>query len=209
MGNDIYLSIIIPAYNEENRLPKTLLATYSYLKEKKYTYEILVVISKSIDNTVGVVKDIKNEIPNLYIIELPKNLGKGCNVKTGILAASGRIRLFMDADNATDISHFESMRRYFDEGYDIVICSRDTRDAIGAIIKVPQPFYKRFLGGIGNLLIQMLAVRGIWDTQCGLGISRYASKKFFTNPDKRLWFDIGALNGTPFKYRIGIVLLVD
>ena len=206
--NDIYLSIIIPAYNEEKRLPKTLLAISSYLKKQNYNYEILIVIGKSTDNTVGVVKELSNEIPNLHYIELPENPGKGCSVKTGILRASGKIRLFMDADNATDISHFEYMRRYFDEGYEVVICSRDKRDSNDAIRKVPQPFYKRFLGEIGNLLIQLLAVRGIWDTQCGFKAFRAdASQKIFSQVQiNGFGFDIEVLAiARLLQYRIGIV----
>jgi dolichyl-phosphate beta-glucosyltransferase len=207
--SEINLSIIIPAYNEEKRLPKTLLEISSYLTNKKFNeYELLVVIEKSTDNTVGVVRELRNKIPKLRIIEHSKNLGKGYNVKTGMLAAHGKIRLFMDADNAIDISHLESMRGFFDQGYDLVICSRSWRDVKGAIWKTNKPLYKRFLGEMGNLLIHLLAVHNIWDTQCGFkAFCDYAAIKIFSKTKIfGFGFDIEVLAmARLYKYRIGIV----
>lgn len=205
---DMYLSIIIPAYNEEKRLPKTLAAVISYMQQKNYRYEIIVVSSKSTDNTVSVVRDMKKNTPNLDVIDIPINRGKGDAVRTGMLAASGKIRLFMDADNATDISHFEKMRPLFDEGYEVVICSREARDAEGATQAVSQPFHKRLLGDLGNLFIQLVAVRGIWDTQCGFKAFRnFAAENIFSQMKiTGFGFDIEVLAMSRlFGYRIGII----
>jgi hypothetical protein len=76
-------------------------------------------------------------------------------------------RLFCDADNSTDIAHFDKMIPLFKDAYDIVIASRHWRDAAGAQHAVPQAWYKRIIGQVGNIIIQSVAVRGIWDTQCG------------------------------------------
>src|SRR3989344_2367285 len=161
---DVYLSVIIPAYNEAERLPKTLRRFQEYFSAQPYSYEILVVSDGSKDRTADIVGSMEGEIKNIRFIDRKKNMGKGYSVREGMLAAYGKIRLFADADNATDISHFDKMRPLFDEGYDLVICSRDPKDAPGARQAVPQRRWKRFLGNLGNLYIQFMAVRGIWDT---------------------------------------------
>lgn len=205
---DIYLSVIIPAYNEEKRIPSTLDAIFLYLERQAYRWEILVVSGGSTDNTVKVTAIKQKEVPNLKIIELKENLGKGYVVKRGMLAAQGRIRLFTDADNATDISHFEKMRPLFDKGYEVVICSRDSKDALGARQRVSQPFHKRLLGKMGNIFIQIVAVRGIWDTQCGFKAFRnFAAEAIFSQSRiNGFGFDIEVLAlARLLGYRVGIV----
>ncbi|MBI4114789.1 MAG: glycosyltransferase family 2 protein [Candidatus Niyogibacteria bacterium] len=204
----MYLSVIIPAYNEEKRITSTLRSISDYLSRQPYSYEILVVSSRSSDNTVSVVRALRQSIPYLDILDLKKNIGKGYAVRQGMLESAGRIRLFMDADNATDISHFEKMRTFFDEGYEIVICSRDSKDAKGALQAVRQPFHKRLLGNLGNLFIQLVAVRGIWDTQCGFKAFRnFAADEIFGQlRTNGFGFDIEVLAmARLFGYRIGIV----
>ena len=110
---DIYLSVIIPAYNEEERISKTLKSVFSYLEKQPYSYEIIIVNDGSRDNTSSVVLDICQQISHCLLMDRKKNKGKGYSVKEGILSANGKIRLFMDADNSTDISHFEKMRPFF------------------------------------------------------------------------------------------------
>src|SRR3989344_5916607 len=110
---DIYLSVIIPAYNEADRLPKTLRRLQEYFSAQPYNYEIIVVVDGARDNTAEAVGFMDKEIKNLRVIDRKKNMGKGYSVREGMLAAYGRIRLFADADNATDISHFEAMRAFF------------------------------------------------------------------------------------------------
>ncbi len=148
------------------------------------------------------------EIKNLRVIDRKENHGKGYTVKEGMLAANGKIRLFADADNATDISHFEKMRPLFDKGFDVVICSRDEKDAKGAKQAVSQPWHKRMMGNMGNLFIQLVAVRGIWDTQCGFKAFRdHAAKEIFSRSLIDRWgFDIEVLAlARALKYKIGIV----
>lgn len=205
---DVYLSVIIPCYNEEKRVPKTIDAISEYLSRQPYTYEIVVVSGGSTDNTVKVVEEKMKYIPNLHVIALSKKLGKGYTVKKGMLGVQGRIRLFTDADNATDISHFEKMKPFFDEGYEAVICSRDSKDAKGAVQAVAQPFHKRILGNIGNLVIQIMAVPGIWDTQCGFKAFRdFAAERIFSQTKiNGFGFDIEVLAVARLAgYRVGIV----
>ena len=204
---DIYLSVIVPAYNEAERIEKTLLEISDYLSREPYTSEILVVSGASTDETGARVSQLSQRIKNLRLLDLKKT-GKGYVVRKGMLAAYGRIRLFTDADNSTDISHFEKMRPLFDKGYDVVICSRNEKDAPGAQQAVSQKGYKRLLGTAGNLFIQFLAVPGIWDTQCGFKAFRAkAAEKIYSQTKINHWgFDIEVLAlARAMKMRVGIV----
>lgn len=204
----IYLSVIIPAYNEGERIIKTINIISKYLQKQSYIYEIIVVSDGSKDNTADIVNKLTLSTPNLQLIDRKINRGKGHTVKEGMLRAQGEIRLFTDADNSTDISHFDLMKPLFDEGYDIVICSRDEKDAKGAHQDIPQKWYKRMLGNMGNLFIQIVAVRGIWDTQCGFKAfrARSAEKIFSQTKIDRWGFDIEVLAlARHLKYKLGIV----
>ncbi len=159
------LSVIIPAYNEEKRLPKTLQSIYEYLKQQGYEYEIIVVSDGSKDKTAQVVEELKLQITNLKLIDRKKNRGKGYTVKEGMLNAQGDYRLFMDADNSTTIDQVEKMWPWFEKGYDIVIGSRDVK---GAILDPPQPFYRRLVGEFFKYVRMIIC--DLWhlkDTQCG------------------------------------------
>lgn len=205
---DIFLSVIVPAYNEENRIQRTLKRFHEYLSLQPFSYEIVVVNDGSKDRTAEVVELMRMEITNLDLIDRKINKGKGFSVREGMLRAQGKIKLFADADNATDISHFDKMRPLFDRGYDMVICSRDPKDAIGAKQAVPQPWHKRLLGNLGNLYIQKLAVKGIWDTQCGFKAFRdYASEKIFSMTKTDGWmFDVEVLAyARKLNFKIGII----
>src|SRR3990167_5778295 len=192
---DIYLSVIIPAYNEDERIEITIHQVYKYLARVPYTWEIIVVSDGSKDLTIQKVSQLAKKIPNVWWIDRKENRGKGYTVREGMLAAQGRLRLFADADNSTDISHFDKMRPLFDKGCDVVICSRDEKDAPGAKQAVPQAWPKRLLGNMGNLFIQFIAVRGIWDTQCGFKAFRSAAAQniFSRARINRLGFDIEVL----------------
>lgn len=125
-----------------------------------------------------------------------------------MLKASGRVRLFTDADNSTDIAHLEKMHPFFERGYDMAICSRDGRDAVGAKQAVPQAWYKRILGQLGNLFIQVVAVKGIWDTQCGFkAFQDHAANKIFSEAVIDGWgFDVEVLAlARALNYRLGII----
>ena len=208
MENQPYLSVIIPAYNEEKRISKTLLAVDEYLQKQAFTYEILVVSDGSKDKTAEIVNNFKKNVQNLKLIDNQANHGKGWVVRQGMLAAQGQVCLFMDADNATSVDHFDKMKPYFDNGSQTVIGSRDAKDAKGAKQAVPQSWLKRQLGNVGNILIQLFAVWGIWDTQCGFkAFSAEAASAIFSKLKIDRWgFDIEALAlARKLKYKIDIV----
>lgn len=187
-----FLSVIIPAYNEAKRIPLTLVAVDKYLSTVDYPYEILVVNDGSKDNTSEVVEKLSVDIRNLKLIDNDANKGKGGVVRQGMLLAAGKYRLFMDADNSTSVEHFEKMRPAFDEGYAIVIGSRAIR---GTVLKPPQPWYRQIPGKIGNLIIQLLVLPGIWDTQCGFkACTAEAAEKIFSLTKISGWgFDVEML----------------
>src|SRR3989338_3712597 len=113
--SDIYLSVIVPAYNEEDRISKTLQRFHDYFSAQPYNYEIVVVNDGSKDRTVEIAEHMRAGVKNLRVIDRKQNKGKGFSVREGMLKSFGRIRLFADADNATDIFHFEKMRPLFDK----------------------------------------------------------------------------------------------
>ena len=176
-----YLSVVIPAYTEEERIGPTLDVIYSYLNNQAYTWEILVVLDGPDDNTLNVVEQFAQGKENIRWIDRKENRGKGYTVRQGMLAARGDIRLFTDADNSTDIAHFLLMKPLFDDGADVVIASRDHKDVATARQAVPQPIFKRILGNAGNLFIQLMVVPGIWDTRCGFkAFKADAAKQIFS-----------------------------
>ena len=204
----VFLSVIVPAYNEAERLPSTLRRLQGYLSKNFYTYEILVVLDGPTDATLDVLRRMSGEIDNLRIIERTINRGKGYAVREGMLTAVGEVRLFTDADNSTDIAQFEIMKPLFDEGYDVVIASRNSKDTLGARQVVPQVWYKRIIGQIGNAIIQLFALRGIWDTQCGFKAFRAeAAQRIFARATIDGWgFDIEVLAlARALNYKTGII----
>ncbi len=204
---DIYLSVIIPAYNEAGELPKTLRRVQEYLSQKPFSYEIIVAADGPTDNTIELAKNMAGEIKNLKVLERRQNRGKGYTVREGMLSAQGKVRLFMDADNGTDISHFDKMRPFFDKGYEIVISSRNPRDIPGGQ-EYSQPWWRFLLGNMGNIFIQLLAVPGIWDTQNGFKAFRdHAAEKIFNLARVNRWaFDVEVLAlAKKLGYQIGIV----
>ena len=175
-----YLSVVIPAFNEELRITHTLSVVYDYLQKQDYEWEVLVVIDGADDGTLARTREFAAGRRHIRWIERKENRGKGYTVREGMLAATGRVRLFTDADNSISISNFDKMAPLFRDGYDLVICSRHSRDVAGPLHEGPQTRVKRLLRGAGNLLIQTVAVPGIWDTQCGFkAFTRRAAEQIF------------------------------
>ena len=188
-----FLSIIIPAYNEAERLSPTLQDIHRWLVSQNFSYEILVVNDGSKDRTAEKVAELSKSIPNLTLIDNKKNCGKGAVVRQGMLAARGRFRLFMDADNSTALSHFGLMLPFFrEEQCDVVIASRTMR---GAKLDPPQPFYRQLAGKMLNIVVQVLLLPGIWDTQCGFkAFTARAAEEIFTRARTNGWaFDVEVL----------------
>lgn len=201
----MYLSVIIPVYNEESRLPKTLREIDKYLSRQTYDYEIIVVSDGSTDKTVEIVRNLMTEIKNLKILDFKENRGKGFGVRQGMLEAKGDYRLFTDADNSTSIDQVEKMWPEFNKGYDIVIGSRDVK---GAILDPPQPWIRKVILGEGFKLFRKIII-GLWrieDSQCGFkGFTKKAAENIFPRSAINRWaFDpeiliIGKLLGYKIK----------
>ncbi len=207
-----YLSIIIPAYNEAERLPMTLLDMDKRLHAVDFSYEIIVVNDGSHDKTADIVTSMGKMIKGLRLLDVGTNVGKGGAVRAGMLDAKGVIRLFTDADNATSIDQFEKMMPFFSAGggsafggkekYDVVFGSRATK---GAKLDPPEPFYRQLIGKGLNLIVQILLLRGVWDTQCGFkAFTAEAADKVFGASRIHSWgFDVEILVlAKRFGYRI-------
>ncbi|MBV9850188.1 MAG: glycosyltransferase family 2 protein [Armatimonadetes bacterium] len=164
------VSIIIPAYNEESRLPTTLVCTAEYFAGRGEAFDLVVVDDGSRDATAQVVADFARTHPQVPVqcLSYGGNRGKGYAVRYGVLRARGDLRLFCDADLATPPEEYEvvlaAMR---DLNADIGIGSRPLRESH---LLVHQPWYREMLGRGFNKIVQMLAVPGINDTQCGFKI---------------------------------------
>jgi len=191
---EIYLSVIVPCYNEEKRLPDTLLEMDKFFSEKDYAYEIIVFDDGSKDKTKEVASNFKKMIKNLKVLGDKENHGKGYVVKRGMLEAKGKFRLFADADNSTPIQEIDKLLPFFEKGYDIVIGSR-AKGGREKNIKIEQPLYRRMLAKCGNIAISALAVKGIRDTQCGFKcFTKEATEYIFNKTRINRWgFDIEAL----------------
>lgn len=186
-----YLSVVIPAYNETKRLPKTLAKTATFLAKQPYTSEIIVVDDGSTDGLGLYLQTMRASLPNLKIITHVKNKGKGLSVKDGMLAATGTYRLFMDADGSTAITELKKLLKVMPE-CDIAIGSRHLERGS---IKTSRTLQRRILSRGSNWLIRLFAVPGIRDTQCGFKLfSAEATKKIFPKQTESRWlFDVELL----------------
>jgi len=164
-----YLSIVVPAYNEEQRLPATLARILCYLDKQPYEGEVIVVDDGSEDETVEIVRGLLSRHSNLRLIE-NDHRGKGYAVRSGMLAAQGQVALFCDADLAVPIEETARLLAQLEEGYDIVIGSRE---GLGAQ-RYDEPWYRHFMGRVFNYLVRIVAVGHYQDTQCGFKCFRGA-----------------------------------
>ncbi len=182
------VSIVIPAYNEEKRIQRTLKAIDKFFLKKNIPYEIIVVNDGSKDKTSLVVKNFSSAAVKL--LEYPANQGKGYAIKQGVKEANGEYILFTDADNSTPIEEFDKLFHKMNETHtDLAIGSRYLDESL---ITRKQHKVRIFLSRIGNRLIQKLLLPGIIDTQCGFKLFRHAvAKKLFEEQKLPGWsFDI-------------------
>lgn len=174
-----FLSIVIPAYNEEKRIGRTLEGTFEYLSTQSYDYEVLVVNDGSRDGTAEKVQEFARQASGrLRLIENPGNRGKGYAVRNGMLQASGEIALFYDADLATPTSEIAKVVEPISENrYDVVFGSRALdRTLIGT----HQSIMREAIGRGGNLIQYALTGLNFKDTQCGFkAFRRQAAQSVF------------------------------
>lgn len=177
--------MVIPAFNEALRLPRTLKRLMAYLDGWSRSYEIVVVDDGSTDDTMEQAKGAAGGA--LRVFQNEANRGKGHCVRRGMLAATGRRRLMTDADLSTPIEELPRLAAKMDEGYDVVIGSRGVP---GARIEVHQPWYRENMGRLFNLFVRMMTVPGLRDTQCGF--------KLFTAEAADTVFSASRLDGFSF-----------
>lgn len=197
------VSIIIPVYNEAKRIEKTVEQVFEYMRLQECRYEILIVDDGSSDDTSTIIKRLQKKYDAVRSVAYHENKGKGYAVRQGMMAAAGEYIFFMDADGSTPVETIDTMLPLLQKGStDIVVGSRNMH---GSKREVTQPLYRRLLGKIGTLLIRLLLLPGITDSQCGFkGFARKAAKDIFSSATVDRWgFDfeilaIGRLRG----YRI-------
>lgn len=186
------ISIVIPAYNEEARLPRYLSEIFAYMNGKQQGFEVLVVDDGSMDNTAAQVTSLMENHPQLRLQRIPRNRGKGSAVKAGMLLAKGEVRLFADADGATPIAELEKLLERIKQGADVAIASRAMRCDDCTI---ESRLHRKFIGTVFNLLVRTITIRGINDTQCGFKMfTANATEHIFPRQTiKRFGFDIEVL----------------
>jgi len=156
------LSVVVPAYNEEQRLPTTLANILDYLGQKPYQWELIVADDGSSDDTAALVERTAQQYATLRVLRLDHR-GKGFAVRAGALAAHGDYVLLCDADLAVPIEEWEQLHGRLMQGYDLAIGSRE---GLGAH-RLGEPRYRHLMGRVFNMIVRIVAVSGIQDTQCG------------------------------------------
>lgn len=161
-GKRPFLSVIVPAFNEEQRLPSTLESIREYLCNQPYEAELIIVDDGSDDRTVEVVKSFTNAGDCMRLVE-QEHLGKAAAVRAGILASRGENILFTDADLSTPIDAVSDLLARRSLGFDVAIGSRE-----GAMARrISEPHYRHLMGRAFNWVVRLSTIRGIRDTQCG------------------------------------------
>jgi dolichyl-phosphate beta-glucosyltransferase len=171
----VKLAVIVPAYNEEPRLAKSLEKIREYLSEQAYEWEVVVVDDGSTDRTAGIAGSFAGSDPRFRLISYVPNKGKGAAVRVGMLDAKADALLLCDADLAAPI---EEVEKLFAARKSIAIGSRPLRESH---LEIRQPWWREMAGRAFNLAVQALSIRGIKDTQCGFKLfSDKAAKDVFT-----------------------------
>jgi glycosyltransferase involved in cell wall biosynthesis len=185
-----FLSIIIPAHNEENRLPRTLGQIFGFLNDQPYSAEVLIVENGSTDQTLNLAREFTAQYPNLTVIHEDQR-GKGNAVRRGMLTAKGEHRFICDADLSMPIEELPKFIPPALHDFDIAIASRE---AAGSI-RYNEPAYRHWGGRAINLVVRSLILPGLNDTQCGFKCFRAeAAEKLFSQQTILGWsFDIEIL----------------
>ncbi len=184
-----FLSIVIPAYNEEVRLPESLRAITAFVAQKDYPVEVLVVDNNSTDRTAAIIAEFAAEFP--YIRGLSERTqGKGAAVRTGMLAARGAYRFICDADLSMPIEEVDRFLPPQLDDFDIAIASREVTGAV----RYGEPWYRHLMGRVFNLIVRLFAVPGLQDTQCGF--------KMFRAEVAEDLFPLQTMNGWSFDVEI-------
>ena len=157
-----FFSIIIPAYNEEKRLPNTLEQVFRFLEEQSYTSEVIVVENGSNDRTYETAKEFTKQHKNLHLIHDAQR-GKGGAVQRGVREARGEYVLFCDADLSMPVEEINKFLPPALNDFDIAIASREAPGAV----RYNEPYYRHLTGRVFNMLIRLMVLPNLQDTQCG------------------------------------------
>jgi dolichyl-phosphate beta-glucosyltransferase len=184
-----FLSIVIPAYNEQNRLPGTLENVFNFLKEQPYSSEVIVVENGSTDHTYEIAMEFTKRHEQMRVLQSEK--GKGAAVQKGMLAATGEFRFICDADLSMPVEELVKFLPPALQKFDIAIGTREAKESV----RYNEPSYRHWGGRGLNFLIQTLILPGLNDTQCGFKCFRgEVADDLFTRQTMGGWsFDIELL----------------
>ncbi len=187
---ETFLSIILPAHNEEKRLPDTLLQIENFIKTQPYQVEVVIVENGSSDQTLRIAQNHAETHPHTLVLHEDRP-GKGLAVKQGMLAASGKYRFFCDVDFSMPIDQIPRFLPPNLLNVEIAIASREAKGAV----RYDEPFYRHFVGRAFSIMVSLLALPGIKDTQCGFKcFSAEATQKLFPLQTIHGWaFDVEIL----------------
>lgn len=185
------ISVIIPAYNEERRLPSTLESVHDFLTQSGRSFEIVVVDDGSMDHTCAIVETFGQHHEFVRLLSYSPNQGKGYAVRTGMMAAQGDYLLIDDADGSSPIAEVERLLQAIEGGADIAIGSRAKQDSSRVVKALP---YRKYIGNTFNMIVQSLVLPGVEDTQCGF--------KLFKRSVARDIFSVAHLNGYGFDVEV-------
>ncbi|MEK7404446.1 MAG: dolichyl-phosphate beta-glucosyltransferase [Acidobacteriota bacterium] len=188
------ISIVIPAYNEEQRLPATLSSVLAYLSGRQWSsVEVLVVDDGSSDSTAACVEEYRRSHSEVRLLRNPGNRGKGYSVRHGMLEARGDWILFSDADLSAPIEELDKLLAAARAGSALVAIGSRALDR--SLIAVHQSAFREWAGRIFNLLMRLLVGLSFWDTQCGFKLfeARAAREVFGRQRIERFGFDVEAL----------------
>lgn len=188
----VYLTVVVPAFNEERRLPPTLIDIIDFFDRKSITYEVIVIDDGSTDSTAEVVRKFERVRNQVRLIQLPKNYGKGHAVRLGVLNSRGNRILFADADGATPIQEFDRLESAISLGADIAIGSRALASTD---TKVATSIHRRVLGRVFNKCVNLILLPTIADTQCGFKMFTRKAALFLFRKQRadRFSFDVELL----------------
>jgi len=189
-----FLSIIIPAFNEEKRLPNTLETVFEFLRNQSYSSEVIVVDNGSWDKTLVIAQSFQNENKNLRVIHESER-GKGLAVQKGMQSAAGEYLFMCDADLSMPIEEISRFLPPDGGSHDIVIASREAPGAV----RYNEPGFRHWGGRGVNLMIRLFAIPGIHDTQCGF--------KMFSFDAAQNLFNLQTLNNWSFDIEILFIAL--
>jgi dolichyl-phosphate beta-glucosyltransferase len=187
----VEISIVIPAFNEEKRLTKTLESVYAFLTEYGKEFEVIVVDDGSKDDTIGVVKEFAKHHDAIKLLTYSSNQGKGFAVRKGVEKALGERIIFNDADGSSPIEELIKLESSLQNGFDVAIGSRAKPDETR---RVDALAYRKFMGNFFNFIVQTLLLPGIQDTQCGF--------KMFTKKAAKEIFKVCNENGFAFDVEV-------